>query len=190
MLQENNRAFKEWAVVCAALASGRQIVLLRKGGIHEEDGAFRVSDTEFFLMPTYEHQNADLLAPEAIRDLECIQSAGYDARIVTLESYAVVHSVGQAASEEALYRLSDHHIWNDRYIRTRLDFNPYDPLFVIVLRVYRLPQPFVLPMQSRYGGCKSWVTLERMLPTSGAAPVLDDREFHHRSELVRRTLGL
>ncbi|NBS89997.1 DUF1802 family protein, partial [bacterium] len=31
-------ACKEWASVCAALASGRQSILLRKGGIAEPTG--------------------------------------------------------------------------------------------------------------------------------------------------------
>ena len=40
MLNQNNRALKEWAVVCDALRDGRQICLLRKGGIREEAGVF------------------------------------------------------------------------------------------------------------------------------------------------------
>jgi hypothetical protein len=35
-------ALKEWAVICQALAEGRQTILLRKGGIAEPGGAFRV----------------------------------------------------------------------------------------------------------------------------------------------------
>ena len=35
-VQPSNRfAFKEWAAVCAALDSGRQTLILRKGGLHE-----------------------------------------------------------------------------------------------------------------------------------------------------------
>ena len=34
-------AFKEWAVICEALALGRQALILRKGGIAETGGAFR-----------------------------------------------------------------------------------------------------------------------------------------------------
>src|SRR5947207_851465 len=64
MLNENDRAFKEWAVICDALSEGRQIALLRKGGIREEEGLFRVSDPEFFLLSTYEHEDAGLLKPE------------------------------------------------------------------------------------------------------------------------------
>ena len=32
MFEPTNAALKEWAVVCNALADGRQIVLIRKGG--------------------------------------------------------------------------------------------------------------------------------------------------------------
>ena len=33
-------AFKEWAAVCRALASGRQSLIIRKGGIAEAGGVF------------------------------------------------------------------------------------------------------------------------------------------------------
>ena len=33
-------AFKEWAVICKALATGRQLLILRKGGIDEPGGDF------------------------------------------------------------------------------------------------------------------------------------------------------
>ena len=49
-------ALKEWAVTVNALAEGAQILLLRKGGIHEEGKDFRVIHPEFLLYPTYEHQ--------------------------------------------------------------------------------------------------------------------------------------
>ena len=61
-------AFKEWAAVCRALASGRQDVILRKGGIVEPGGEFRLESREFLLLPTFLHQSAEQLIPEA-RDL-------------------------------------------------------------------------------------------------------------------------
>ena len=56
-------ALKEWAVTVQALARGEQILLLRKGGIHEEGKDFRVIHPEFLLYSTYEHQREDLLKP-------------------------------------------------------------------------------------------------------------------------------
>ena len=50
-------AFKEWAVICAALASGKQSLILRKGGIAEEGGGFKPEHSEFLLYPTYFHEH-------------------------------------------------------------------------------------------------------------------------------------
>ena len=44
-------ALKEWAVTVQALAQGQQILLLRKGGIHESSQDFRVIHPEFLLYP-------------------------------------------------------------------------------------------------------------------------------------------
>ena len=54
-------ALKEWAITVKALADGDQIMMLRKGGIHEESKDFRVVHPEFLLYPTYLHQKEDLL---------------------------------------------------------------------------------------------------------------------------------
>jgi hypothetical protein len=54
-------ALKEWASVCGALSRGRQIILLRKGGIYESAGEFEIEHRQFLLFPTYLHQNAAML---------------------------------------------------------------------------------------------------------------------------------
>src|SRR6476469_947176 len=50
-------ALKEWATVCHALETGRQMLLLRKGGIYEAAGEFELENPQFLLFPTYLHQN-------------------------------------------------------------------------------------------------------------------------------------
>src|SRR3712207_7295760 len=55
------QALKEWAVVCRALEEGRQVLLLRKGGILEYRQGFKVKHDRFLLFPTYEHQSKDHL---------------------------------------------------------------------------------------------------------------------------------
>ncbi len=180
MKMEHNRAFKEWAVACKAMGEGRQTLLIRKGGIREEGGVFTVNDPEFFLLPTYEHQNASLLQPEFVSRLEAIQSAPHDPDTVTLAVYAVVDTIAVARDEEQVNALAGEHIWNPTYVKQRFDFNPYDPLYLILLRVYRLPEPVTLPMRPEYVGCKSWITLERPLSTQGAVPAIPDAEFARR----------
>ena len=56
-------ALKEWAVVCRALETGRQSILLRKGGIDEGPHGFRMRYREFWLLPTRFHEGAESLGP-------------------------------------------------------------------------------------------------------------------------------
>src|SRR4029077_8093936 len=55
--------FKEWAVVCEALGRGRQSIILRKGGIAEGRDGFLFKHQEFFLFPTWFHEQ-----PPKVRD--------------------------------------------------------------------------------------------------------------------------
>src|SRR5919112_5306685 len=48
--------FKEWALVCEALGRGEQTILLRKGGIAEGREGFGFRHDEFFLFPTFFHE--------------------------------------------------------------------------------------------------------------------------------------
>jgi hypothetical protein len=189
MLTEHNRAFKEWALVCEAMKAGRQTTLIRKGGIREEDGIFQVNDPEFFLMPTYEHQTSTLIQSSFIEPLKAIQARGFDPRNVTLDAYAVVDTIRTCDDEGRLALLSNEHIWNEQYLKMRLDYNPYDPLYIMILRVYKLPEPVTLPMTHEYGGCKSWVTLDRVLSTHGAEPAISDTEFAGRRKKLLSVLG-
>ena len=68
-------AFKEWAVICQALAEGRQAVVLRKGGIAEKTDEFQVEHTRFWLYPTYLHQQRDGVTADALPLLEQAVSA-------------------------------------------------------------------------------------------------------------------
>jgi len=58
-------AFKEWAIVVDALGRGEQIIILRKGGIAEAGGVFRVEHDRFWLYPTYAHQQQAGVTEEA-----------------------------------------------------------------------------------------------------------------------------
>src|SRR5256885_5729626 len=51
--------FKEWALVCTALGEGRQNIILRKGGLAEGRDGFQFRCREFFLFPTFFHEQLD-----------------------------------------------------------------------------------------------------------------------------------
>jgi hypothetical protein len=187
VLQVNNRAFKEWAVACDAMRDGRQILLIRKGGIREEGGVFTMTDREFFLLPTFEHQNASLLQPEFLPRLEARRHA-QDPAAVTIDTYAVVDTILTARDEGQVNSVSHEIIWNTEYVKQRFDFNPYDPLYLVVLRAYRLARPVTLALLQEYIGCRSWVTLNRSIPTQDVVPSVPDADFLSRRERLLATL--
>jgi len=55
----------------------------------------------------------------------------------------------------------------------------------LMVRVYELPEPVVIPELDSYAGCKSWLTLSEQVPLEGAYPVLEDPDFEKRMEEVR-----
>ena len=50
---------KEWAIVCEAMGRGEQSVILRKGGLAEGRAGFAFRYAEFFLFPTFFHEQVD-----------------------------------------------------------------------------------------------------------------------------------
>jgi hypothetical protein len=156
-------AFKEWAAVCRALASGRQDVILRKGGIVEPGGEFRLESREFLLLPTFLHQSAEQLIPEA-RDL----LVGIDAdrpppgRIV-LTHLARVRDAVRITDPAALATYRGRHVWTDAVVAER--FHRWkDELHVLEVAVSPLAEPANVAWHDDYGGCKSWLTLHDDVP--------------------------
>lgn len=179
-------ALKEWAVLINALDAGRQIVLIRKGGIREETKDFRVRHDAFFLFPTYDHQRADLLKPEYRPDLETVLAQGIDpTHEVVISHFARVTDAFETSEDDIVRALSPHYIFADNYAYERLHWRPRKPLEVMLLRVYRLPQVHHLPVLPDYGGCKSWIDLAVEIPTEGMVPVLSDAAYEAMAQPVR-----
>lgn len=163
-----------------SLEAGDTVLLVRKGGIVEEGGAFRVSDPEFFLFPNHTHQSADQLQPRAHGLLAESEADRPEEGMVRISSYATVSRVWVIPDEETLATLEAEHLWTNDYMTERLSYKPADPLFAIALRVYRLPEPVLLPYLRTYAGCTSWVTLDLPLSTEGAMPALNQAAFDVR----------
>ena len=182
-------ALKEWAVTIKALAQGRQVLVLRKGGIHREDRDFRMVYPEFLLYPTYEHQRRELLKPPYHGLLEETMAEDDVPDLVTIGYWARVTDLFQLNDEETLDRLSPYHIWADDYAHKRLHWRPRQPLTVALLRVFALQQPQALPVLEEYRGCKSWVDLGQEVPLGKTDPVLSDAEYEERAQEIRGILG-
>ena len=186
---ESDLALKEWAVAVKAMAKGKQVLILRKGGIHRDDKEFRVVHPEFLLYPTYEHQRAELIKDTYRTDLEETLQEDDIPGLATLSFWCRVTDKFEVRDDQALVRISDQHIWQDDYALKRLHWRPKQPLTVALVRLYKLQQPQALPVLDEYAGCKSWVELGQDLPLGAMAPVLSDDDYEERADAVRQALG-
>jgi hypothetical protein len=149
-------AFKEWAVICRALAQGRQRVILRKGGIVEPGGRFELADREFLLMPTFLHQSPESIVPEARDLLVDIDADRPPEGTVVFRHRARVVDSQRIESLAGLDRFRGQHIWADQVVTER--FHRWrDELHVLEVEVAALAEPLVVPWQDSFGGCKSWI---------------------------------
>ena len=187
-------ALKEWAVTVRALAEGEQLVTLRKGGIREVDKHFELEHDRFFLYPTFDHQRNDLVRashlPELGRALEegvwpggepPADALTRDGGIpqperVRIRAWAEVAASYLVTDPRCVDALTPYHVWTPDYAEKRLRWKRRHPLHVIVLRTYRIPRPVTVRVREDYGGCRSWVEVQRALPFEGT-PVLSDEEF-------------
>lgn len=183
-----NVAFKEWAVVVDALGRGEQIFILRKGGIHEGRGGFAIEHSSFLLFPTRFHQQRDAVIASAQARFDQLEPKFPPADTLRLEYWCNVVEWHELTSESAFEALRGQHIWRDEVLRERFDWGKSRGIFAIAVRVFRLPRAIDLPLRAEYGGCKSWVTIERELDRGGSAPVLDDAPFHSKLERFRQSL--
>jgi hypothetical protein len=172
---------KEWATVCRAIAGGRQIILLRKGGIYESAGEFELEHRQFLFFPTYLHQKLDMLKPDA-RDGFEPRSA--EPASIELALAGQVTDIIQLKSREQMDEIDDAHVWTAPLIDMRFNYRPENPLYLLLVRAYRLAEAVTVENTPAYAGCKSWVPLEQGISTHGAKAVLDDTGYQTRRQLI------
>jgi hypothetical protein len=187
MIERSRVALKEWEAICRELAEGCQVITLRKGGLGDQKKTFSVEHHNFFLFPTYVHQNKDELVDRARAALTRAPEAVEPGGMLRLELYATAEIVTEVRDLETLRALAGQQALSWEAIERRFHYRR-PGLHVIALRVYRLPQPLAVPYLHRYDGCRSWVMLESELPVSGAQPVLDDHAFAGRVAALRHVL--
>ncbi len=180
-------ALKEWQVAVQALERGETIVLLRKGGIREEGGRFRVEHDQVLLYPTVEHQKPELVKPAYANQIQPVESGWHPAqvRIAAWAQITDIIQIDQAAGVAALFPF---HIWNEQFVHDRLHWKPKQPLYVLLLRVYQFASAHLIPYSEAYGGCKSWIALQQAFDLRDSHPVLDDRTYAQTVEqIIQRT---
>jgi hypothetical protein len=153
------QAFKEWAAICRALATGRQDVILRKGGIVEAGGEFRLDHDSFLLFPTFVHQAPESLIPAARDLLDGIEADRPAEGTVVFRHVARVLEARRVLALDDLAAYRSRHVWSDAVVAER--FHRWnDELHVLRVDVSPLPFPVTVPWHDSYGGCRSWVDLQ------------------------------
>jgi hypothetical protein len=162
--------FKEWALVCEALGRGEQTVLVRKGGIAEGKAGFAFRHREFFLFPTFFHEQAvKVRVPDpripAPREGE-----------VEIRYFAKLEGQREITAWPEAEALAPFHILAEPVVKERFEYKGAG-IHVGLVRVFRLEPIWVLPDRPAYGGCRSWVELPASPPQMGFEPVLSDEKF-------------
>lgn len=155
--------FKEWSLVCRALAAGRQTVILRKGGIHEGRGGFSFQHDTFYLFPTEFHAQRQRIRPDELAALDEAADPGSDRAgerdTVTITHWAEIIRKWMITDWPEAKALEPRHIWTEEIVRERFDYTGDSCLHAAEVRVHPLPQPWEFPLEKRHGGCRSWLTL-------------------------------
>ncbi len=181
-ISQLNHALKEWAIAVDTLAAGKTIMLLRKGGIREV--GFQLKHQSVWLYPTYEHQKSHLLKPEYASKVVSVES-GWHPKKVTITCCAEITDVLATRDRHQIAALQPYHIWNRGMISDRLNWKPQQPLIVLLLKVFRLTQPQIIPYNDAYGGCKSWIDLVESISTERLIPVMEDSEYSQKAQEIK-----
>jgi len=108
---------------------------------------------------------------------------------VRITAAGVVTDILKVNSREQIDRLHDQHIWTPSLIDMRFNYKPQNPLYLVLVRAYRLHEPISLTNTPEYAGCKSWVLLAQPVDIGSSTPVLDDVKYEHHRKLVIDRLG-
>ena len=139
------------------------------------------------LYPTYEHET------ERVGDLQpCFGQWLWEEEErkprpaeVRIEAAAEVTDVVRVDDREKLLRLAPQHIWSPQFIHGRYDWEPYKPVFVLLLRAYRLADPTnascACASTAAAGHGLNWPNL---LTTAGAVPAVSEERYARRRELA------
>jgi hypothetical protein len=181
-----NVALKEWDIVCSALASGRQIILLRKGGISESIGGFELEHSRFLLFPTFLHQNLQMLKSEVHTQFH---PHAAEPEKIEINLAAEVNDIVRLKNREQMDALDAEHIWTPPLIDMRFNYRPANPLYLLIVRAYRLPKTVMIDNTPAYAGCKSWVPLDAPISIANAAAALDDDQFEKERQKIINHVG-
>ncbi len=182
-------SLKDWAVIVDALGRGDQILVLRKGGVHEDTALFQPEHDRFWLFPTLFHQQKELVIPAAQARFEDSVRPSLNDQTVPVQFLAELHSAIQITSLDAAHRLAGQHIWSSEAIGERFEWGGQKSIYALLLRVFQLPSPVRLKRLPEYGGCRSWIELSEDVSEQGLEPVISNDAFNMKADAAMNALN-
>ena len=157
-------AFKEWAVICEALAQGKQALILRKGGIAEPAGEFQLEQRRFWLFPTYVHQQESGIRQDGAPLLNKVLAERPATGMVRLSHFAEVTGIYHVHALMPALLIGHLHLWSDETVEKRFAYRT-PGLYVLTVRVHRMARAHEIDDTPRYQGCRSgWSWISRCRP--------------------------
>ena len=175
--------FKEWALVCEALGRGRQSIIVRKGGIAEGRAGFSFQHREFFLFPTWFHEQ-----PAKVRTTD-IETPEECAGEIEIRNFAKLEMACVVTSWPVAEALAPLHILQPDVVRERFEYENAPGVHVAFVRVFRVLPAWRLVNEKRFGGCRSWVDLPDAPEGMRMEPVLSDTEHEQKKSEFLKIVG-
>ncbi len=172
-------AFKEWAIICDTLGAGEQSIILRKGGIAEEQSGFAFQHKAFALFPTLYHEQI-----EQTRLPTHTPMPSWEAGQIPVRYFAQIDFTRLIKSLEVASALEPFHVWRPEVITQRFQYDDGGSLHLAMVRIYRYQPAFSVIESPAFAGCRSWVTLDLPEPPPALQPVIDDEEHARRREAI------
>jgi len=179
----SGHAFKEWAIVCDSIQRGETSLIFRKGGIAEGRAGFHFKFAQFFLFPTFFHEQIEKTRLGSERAVEA------HAGLVAINLFLEVEFSRWVGDLALLSDLDQFHVLKPSVLSERFHYDDRNGLYVAFVRGYRISPAWKFPNQRSYGGCRSWVELPEPPSDLQMAPVLSSVEQDRRRSIVLTALA-
>lgn len=182
-------AFKEWDVTVEALGKGLITAVWRKGGIEDtpsffSEGSFNIEQNQFILYPTYHHQSIQKIKRN-LWSLENQNKQLIKDNQVQIKYWAEIYDSIEIENIEQLLAISSYVVNENHHLAESFNTNPEHKGKILILRVYELSIPILIPNSKNYAGCKSWIELNIDIPKIRSKSVLGFKEFNHTSKKIK-----
>src|SRR5262249_50332920 len=145
---------------------------------------FELEHSRFLFFPTFVHQDPRMVKPEFRAGIKTVRE---EPGRIEIRGWGEVAKIVEVPSRSALEKLDDLHVWAPPLLDMRFSYRPEKPLYLVVVRAFRLKVPVVIENTIEYAGCKSWVPLVESIDTNSSESAMSEDALAGLVERVERT---